>query len=169
MKSIPVRKIFLVILLLAAGICFAADPAEGFWISVDEKTGKDTAGWEIFVKDGKLYGRILSLAGLSQSVKADQCKDSYKGFPASGKVSEMNVVGTTWIFGLIPDDKPGHWKGGNIIDPNDGSMYGCKIIFHPADGKKYKADTLEMRGTIGPLGRSQYWRKATRDQAAGLR
>jgi uncharacterized protein (DUF2147 family) len=157
------------LLLVSSGICFAADPAEGFWISVDEKTGKDTAGWEIFIRDGKLYGRILSLAGLPQNVKADECKDSYKGFPTAGKVSEMNVVGTTWIFGLVPDSQPGQWKGGNVIDPNDGSMYGCKITFHPADGKKYKVDTLEMRGTIGPLGRSQFWRKATQAQAAGLR
>jgi len=170
MKNKTIQIFFIIALfLVSSGICFAADPAEGFWISVDEKTGQDTAGWEIFIRDGKLYGRILSLADLPQNVKADQCKDSYKGFPASGKVSEMTVVGTSWIFGLVPDGQPGQWKGGNIIDPNDGSMYGCKIIFHPADGKKFKVDTLEMRGTIGPFGRSQFWRRASRDQAAGLR
>ena len=168
MKFKPQKIVFIFILLLISGICFAADPVEGFWISVDEKTGKDTAGWEIFVRDGKLYGKILSLADLPQSVKADQCKDSYKGFPTAGKVSEMNVVGTTWIFGLIPDGR-GQWKGGNVIDPNDGSMYGCKITFHAADGKKFRTDTLEMRGTIGPFGRSQFWRRATREQASGLR
>ena len=167
MKS---KKIMFVLFFLALAVfCFAADPAEGFWISVDEKTGKETAGWEIFIRDGKLYGRILSLAGLSQTTKADKCNDSYKGFPAAGKVSDMTVVGTTWIFGLVPDGSPGSWKGGNIIDPNDGSMYGCKITFRPADGKKFKSDTLEMRGTIGPFGRSQFWKRATREQAAGLR
>ena len=163
------KTLFLLIFLFITAVCFAADPAEGFWISVDEKTGEETAGWEIFVRNGKLFGRIISLAGLPQNIKADQCKDSYRGFPSSGKVSEMPVVGTTWIFNLEPDNKAGMWKGGNIIDPNDGGMYGCKIIFHPADGKKFKTDTLEIRGTIGPFGRSQFWKRATREQALSLR
>ena len=146
------------IFLLLAGICFAADPAEGFWISYDEKTGKAMTGWEIFVYNGKLYGRIVSLAGLDQNITADRCKDYYKDFPAHGKVSEMPVIGTTWIFGLVPEEgRPGQWKSGNVVDPNDGSIYECKITFHRADGKKYKVDTLEMRGiTFGPFGRSQF-------------
>ena len=168
MNSKPVKMLFVLIFFLVSGICFAADPAEGFWISVDEKTGKDTAGWEIFVRDGKLYGRILSAVGADRSTKAENCNDSYKGFPAAGKVSEMNVIGTTWIFGLVPDGKPGQWKNGNVIDPDEGKMYGCKITFHAAGGK-FKVDTLEMRGTVGPLGRSQYWRKATKAQAESLK
>ena len=169
MKNKPVRFLFVLIFLAAAGICFAADPAEGFWISVDEKSGKETAGWEIFIKDGKLYGRILSIAGFPQNEKASNCKDNYQGFPHAGKASEMTVVGTTWIFGLVPDGEPGKWKGGNIIDPDEGKMYKCKITFHAAGGK-FKVDTLEMRGEIGlGIGRSQFWKKATREQAAGLR
>jgi len=170
MKNRPERLLFiLVFLLVLAGVCFAAGPAEGFWIQIDEKTGKEAVGWEIFIRGGKLYGRILSLAELSQTMKANNCKDSYDGFPSVGKVSEMSIVGTTWIFGLVPDRREGEWKDGNIVDPNDGTMYGCKITFHPADGKKYKVDTLEVRGTRGPFGRSQFWQRATREQAAGLR
>ena len=170
MKYLPKKVLFtLFLLLISVSVCFAADPAEGYWISVDEKTGKDTAGWEIFLKDGKLFGKILSIADFPQTEKAYNCKDSYKGFPASGKVSDMTVVGTTWIFSLVPDSKPGQWKGGNIVDPNDGNMYGCKITFHPADGSKFKVNTLEMRGTIGPFGRSQFWKTSTQEQASGLR
>ena len=169
MKSKPVKVFFVLIFFLVSVICFAADPAEGFWISVDEKTGKDTAGWEIFVRDGKLYGRILSAVDANPNTIADQCQDSYKGFPTPGKVSEMKIIGTTWIFGLVPDGQPGQWKNGNVIDPGEGKMYGCKITFHAADGKKYRVDTLEMRGTVGPFGRSQYWRRATREQASALR
>jgi uncharacterized protein (DUF2147 family) len=163
------KKVFTLFLFaVLTGVCFAADPAEGFWISTDEKTGKDTAGWEIYIQNGKLYGRILSIANFPQDAKADKCKDSYKGFPAAGKVSQMNVVGTTWIFGLVQDGQPGQWKDGNVIDPNDGRMYGCKVTFRPVGGR-YRTDTLEMRGTIGPFGRSQFWRRATQPEAAGLR
>jgi uncharacterized protein (DUF2147 family) len=162
-----VAVIFL--LLLAAGaVCFAIDPAEGYWLSVDEKTNKVTAGWSIYQEAGKLCGKILSTADEKPGVIAAKCKDSYAGFPIAGKVSQMPVAGTPWIFGLSME-KPGEWAGGNVVNPEDGKMYKCKIIFHAADGKKYKADTLEMRGEIGlGIGRSQYWQKADRETASNL-
>jgi len=158
------RTLFIVIFLLfAAGFCFAADSAEGFWISVDDKSGKVTAGWEIYADGDTLYGKILSVADYPQDARAVKCKDSYRGFPLPGKVSEMPVVGTLWIFGLSRD-KPGVWTGGHVIDPNDGNMYKCRITYHP------KTDTLEMRGEIGlGIGRSQFWRKSSREEAAALR
>lgn len=156
-------------LFAAAGLCFAADPVEDCWVSVDDKTGKTTAGWEIYQEGGKLYGKILSITGFPQDSKAEKCKDSYPGFPAPGKVNQMNVVGSTWIYGLSMD-KPGQWSGGNVIDPDSGNLYKCKITFHPADGKRYKVDTLEMRGEIGlGIGRSQYWYKSSRTEAGSLR
>ena len=162
--------IFIAMFFMSA-FCFAADPAEGFWVSVDEKTGKMTAGWEIYIVGDKLFGRILSVTGHPQDVKAANCKESYKGFNVPGKVNEMPVVGTSWIFDLTLDRSgPGNWSRGSIIDPDGGNMYNCRVTFHPADGKRYAADTLEMRGTIGlGIGRSQYWRKSTRDEASSLR
>ena len=67
------RKLTLVIaaLLLVCGMCFAADPAEGFWISIDEKSNEPTAGWQIWAQNGKLNGKILSVAGKPQDVIAD--------------------------------------------------------------------------------------------------
>jgi uncharacterized protein (DUF2147 family) len=155
-------------LLLAAAGLFA-DPVEGFWISVDEKTGKSTAGWEIYQNGGKLYGKVLSIAGFPQDSLAVECKESYRGFPLRGKVNEMSVIGTPWIFGLSAD-RDGRWSGGNVIDPQDGNMYRCRITYRPADGNRYKTDTLEMRGEIGlGIGRSQFWRKSTRQEAESLR
>jgi uncharacterized protein (DUF2147 family) len=158
------------LMVLIAGFCFAEDPALGFWISVDEKTGKTTAGWEIYLgKDGLLYGKMLSVAGFPQTQLAAACKKSYKDFPVSGNVNQMRVIGTPWIFGLR-QEKTGRWSGGSIVNPEDGNMYKCRIIYHEADGGKYKTDTLEMRGEIGlGIGRSQFWRKATQPEAASLR
>jgi uncharacterized protein (DUF2147 family) len=156
-------------LVLGVGMGFAADVVEGFWVSVDEKTGKATAGWEIYQEGGKLYGRILSIADFPQTELASACKAGYKDFPAAGKVNEMQVVGTTWLYGLTMNN-PGQWSGGSIVDPNNGNLYKCKITYHTADGKRYKGDTLEMRGEIGlGIGRSQYWRKSTREEAGSLR
>ncbi|MDR1100193.1 MAG: DUF2147 domain-containing protein [Treponema sp.] len=151
--------------ILCAGLSFAADPVEGYWLSVDDKTGKVSAGWHIYQEGGKLYGKILSTADHPQDVKAELCKESYRGFPVPGKVNEMAVVGTPWIFGLSRE-KEGRWANGSVIDPNDGKMYKCRITYRPADGKKFKTDVLEMRGEIGlGIGRNQYWQKTSREAA----
>jgi uncharacterized protein (DUF2147 family) len=151
--------------ILCAGLAFAADPAEGYWLSVDDKTGKVTAGWEIYQEGDKLYGKVLSTAEHAQDVKAEFCKESYRGFPVPGKVNEMVVVGTPWIFGLSRE-KAGRWVNGSVIDPTDGKMYKCRLIYHAANGKKFKTDVLEMRGEIGlGIGRSQFWKKTDQETA----
>jgi uncharacterized protein (DUF2147 family) len=164
------KSIVLLFLFIAgAGLCFADDPAVGYWISIDDKTGKATAGWELYAVNGELRGRILSIAGHPADVKAVRCKSTYSGFPIAGKVNDMTVVGTSWIYGLKMIDA-GKWAGGSIIDPESGNLYKCKITFHPAGGPKFAADTLEMRGEIGlGIGRSQFWRKSSREEASGLR
>ena len=164
-----------IIFSFAAGMGFAADPVEGYWMSVDEKTGKVTAAWHVYQEGGKLFGKIMSLPDDPPTVLADKCKDSYSGFPLPGKVSQMKVVGTPWIFSLTLDkpNQPGVWSGGNIIDPNDGNMYKCKITFRAAGTKSgsrtFQADTLEMRGEIGlGIGRSQFWNKTDQATASSL-
>ena len=159
--------VFLMISFIA-GFCFAADPVEGYWLSIDEKTGKVTAGWQVYTQGNKLFGTILSMADEPKTVLADKCKDSYPGFPVAGKVNQMKVAGTPWIYGLSMD-KTGEWSGGSIVNPEDGKIYKCKIIYRTADGKKYKTDMLEMRGEIGlGIGRSQFWQRSDQQSASSL-
>jgi uncharacterized protein (DUF2147 family) len=157
------------ILFMVAGLCFAADPAEGWWISVDEKTNKVTAAWHIYVKGGQLFGDIVASPDAGPGTLAATKNRDYKGagFPYSQDPGQLPVVGTPWIFNMKPvSGKAGEWRDGRIIDPSDGNMSYCKIIFHKADGNKYKVDTLEMRGEVGlGIGRSQYWQKTTEAQA----
>ena len=160
--------VLMIILCCAGGICFAADSVEGYWLSVDEKTGKVTAGWQIYQEGGKLYGKVLSMADEPPDLIADKCKESYQGFPIPGKVNQMKVIGIPLIFGLTMD-KPGQWSGGSIIDPGDGKMYKCKITFRAAGTGRFKTDTLEMRGEIGlGIGRSQFWQKSDSNTASSL-
>jgi uncharacterized protein (DUF2147 family) len=162
-------QVFCLVLFFAAGLCFAGDPASGWWISVDDKSGEITAGWELYVVNGALRGKILVAAGIPPDARAGRCRESYRGFPLPGKVNEMPVAGTPWIFGLTPE-RPGRWINGSVIDPNDGKLYKCTVTFHPADGNRYKTDTLEMRGEIGlGIGRSQFWRKSSAREIAALR
>lgn len=154
---------------LLGTLCFAADPAEGYWVSIDEKTNEETAGWKIWQEGGKLYGKILSLAGKPQDEMTTGGKGkSYDNFMKGVDVGTLRTVGTTWIWDLTKQGE-GKWANGYIIDPGDGKRYKCRITFHKADGKKYKTDTLEMRGEVGPFGRSQFWKSSTEEGASSLR
>jgi len=160
--------VLILTLFVITGICFAADPVEGFWISFDEKTGKATAGWQIYVEGGKLYGKMLSFSNKSGGFIATHCKDSYPNFPVAGIVNQMPYLETPWIYGLS-STKIGEWSGGSIVNPEDGRHYKCKITYRPADGRKYQIDTLEMRGEIGlGIGRSQFWQKSDQQAASSL-
>ena len=165
MKNIPVTS---ALILLCATFAFAADPAEGFWLSVDDKTGEIQSGWEIYQEDGILYGKILSALTLSAADIAARCREGYANFPVAVKVNTLPVLGTPWIFGLRMEN-PGSWTGGNVINPSNGNMYRCSIIHHPADGRRYPQEALEMRGQLLIFSGSQYWRRATREEASSLR
>jgi len=164
MKKIITVMVF--ILLYSVNV-FAADPVEGYWLSVDSKTGEIQSGWEIYVSNGFLYGKMLSAIGLSPTDKAVKCRNSYDNFPIDGKVNQLPFFGTPWIFGLSME-RPGSWSNGNVINPDDGSMYKCSIKYHPADGKKFKQEALEIRGQLLFFSGSQYWRRSTREEASTL-
>ncbi|HCC37948.1 MAG TPA: DUF2147 domain-containing protein [Treponema sp.] len=165
MKSI---RIGLIIFLCAGHFCFASDPLEGYWLSIDDHSGQVTGGWEIYREGDQLYGKLLSSAEQPNDALAVKCRESYKNFPIAGKVNQMQVIGTPWIFGLS-SETPGQWTGGNIIDPTNGTMYKCKLIFHAAGTGEFADDTLEMRGEIGfGIGRSQFWQKTVKETAESL-
>jgi uncharacterized protein (DUF2147 family) len=161
------KVVLITTFVLSAAVFLAADPVEGYWVSVDDKTGKITAGWEIYQSGGKLYGKILGIADYPPDVKAEKCKETYPNFPVAGNVSQLPVKGTPWIYGLEMD-RPGQWSRGSIVDPESGNLYKCRITFRQANGRRYQVDTLEMRGEIGlGIGRSQFWKKSTRTEAEG--
>ena len=165
-------KRFITLCFLAVfglSIASAADKVEGLWKSIDEKTGKTTAAWHIYQKDGVLYGEILTVPNQADSTIAKDCKSSYPNFPIQGNVNKMTVIHTPFIFGLKMKNA-GQWEGGNIIDPNDGKMYKCKITFHDPDSKRFKTDTLEMRGELGlGIGRSQFWARTNEAEIATMK
>jgi uncharacterized protein (DUF2147 family) len=170
------KKLFAAVFIAAcAGFPFAQevsaslpDPVEGFWLGVNGR-GVVESGWEVYQSGGFLCGRMLSALGVTASRIAARCRESYAGFPVQGKVNELPVLGTPWIFGLQREET-GRWNNGFVIDPSSGKIYKCRMTYHSADGKRYKTETLEMRGEIGlGIGGSQNWRRATREEAGALR
>ena len=145
------------------------DPAEGFWIATNQRTGEPLAGWRMYVKDGILYGDILSAKGATSETIAKKAHKSYPKFPFLER-PDTRPYFTTWMYGLKRSAK-GKWVKGYIINPDDGACFRCNITYCKADGEKYKRDYLKMRGSLRGLtflGVTQKWVQATYEEAAGI-
>jgi uncharacterized protein (DUF2147 family) len=128
----------------AASMAQAASPT-GLWQTVDDKTGQPKALVQIVQdSDGTLTGKILTGLGGNDDPnrRCTACTDSRK---------DQLMKGMTIINGMKSDGDT--WDGGQILDPENGKLYKCKM--HLDDG----GQKLVVRGYIGVslLGRSQTW------------
>ncbi|MGO9945738.1 MAG: DUF2147 domain-containing protein [Steroidobacteraceae bacterium] len=124
----------------------AASPL-GLWETIDDKTGKPTAVVEIFEKDQKLFGRIEQiLTGADAKSVCVACTDDRKNQP---------IIGMIIIRSIKPSGP--EYSGGDILDPDSGSVYRCKMHLEK------NGSELIVRGYIGLsfFGRSQTWHRRT--------
>ncbi|MGX7003654.1 DUF2147 domain-containing protein [Caballeronia sp. KNU42] len=128
----------------ATSMAQAASPT-GLWQTIDDKTGQPKALVQIVQdSDGTLTGKILTGLGSNDDPnrRCTACTDSRK---------DQLMKGMTIIDGMKADGDT--WDGGQILDPENGKLYKCKM--HLDDG----GQKLVVRGYIGVslLGRSQTW------------
>ena len=122
----------------------AATPA-GLWKTIDDVTGKERSIVRIVEVNGEFQGKVETIferPGDDPDHLCDKCKGERKDKP---------VIGMTILWGLKHDGDV--WKGGKILDPDNGKTYSCKMEL--ADNGK----ELNVRGFIGIslLGRTQTW------------
>jgi uncharacterized protein (DUF2147 family) len=133
-------------LLQLAATQAGSDPNSpvGLWKTIDDQTGAPRAIIRIYEQDGKLFGRIVSsfTPGAENRV-CTKCKDERKNEP---------ILGLVLIRNMKADG--GEYDGGDILDPDSGSVYRCKM--HVEGGTR-----LIVRGYLGIslLGRSQTWQR----------
>jgi uncharacterized protein (DUF2147 family) len=117
----------------------------GLWKTIDDKTGLPRAMVRITLQGGKYFGRIeQSFTPGAETRVCSRCTDERKNQPIIGLLIIRNVT-----------LRDGEFGGGDILDPDTGSVYRCK--FHlEKDGT-----VLVVRGFIGIslLGRSQTWQR----------
>ena len=138
------------LLLLAALLLCPAAPAlaqtspAGLWRSFDEKTHEPKSEVRISDSGGVLSGKVEKLLRKGADPKAvcDRCTDDRKGQP---------LVGLEIIRGAKKAEGKAVWEDGRILDPENGSTYSLKLT--PADN----GSKLDVRGSIGPFGRTQTW------------
>ena len=131
-------------IVCASGVLAQMNP-EGLWRSVDDKTGQAKAEIRIGVDgSGIVTGVIEKSLTSGGDPNCDECTDDRKGKPKLG----MEI-----IRGTKKTDGKEVWEGGKILDPENGKNYTLRLT--PIEsGKK-----LEVRGAIGPFGRTQTWER----------
>jgi uncharacterized protein (DUF2147 family) len=132
---------------LCAAPATATEPVSpiGLWKTIDDKTGSARAIVRIYEQDGKLFGRIeRSFTPGAENRVCDVCTDERKDQPIIGLIIIRNI-----------QSKDGEYAGGDILDPDTGTIYRCKFRL-AQDGAR-----LIVRGYIGIslLGRSQTWQR----------
>ncbi len=130
--------------LLAAGAASAQVTPVGTWRNVDDKTGEAKAEIRITEQAGALTGAITRRLARDARPGAvcDECTDDRKGKPIEG----LEIIRGA----RKAADKDG-WEGGKILDPENGREYTLRLT--PVEG----GNRLEVRGSIGPGGRTQTW------------
>ena len=143
------RPVIAIIFALLAVPTWAQMTPEGLWRNVDDKTGEAKA--EIRIKDngaGALNGVLEQRLG--KDAKPDdlckECSDDRKDKPLVGLEIIRNAKKADGKDAAQPV-----WEGGKILDPENGRNYTLRMT--PIEGGK----KLEVRGSIGPFGRTQTW------------
>ena len=133
-----------IVLIVFGGAAQAQMTPVGTWRSIDDSTKEPKAQVVITESGGVLTGRIEKVLKKDADPKAvcDKCTDDRKDKP---------MTGLEIIRGARKAEGKDVWEGGRVLDPEKGSDYALRLT--PIDGGK----KLEVRGSIGPFGRTQTW------------
>jgi uncharacterized protein (DUF2147 family) len=144
-KNHPMRAVYL-LLFVTFGHLAPAQDVKGKWKTIDDETQEPKSIVEIFERDGKLFGKIVKLfrkPGEDQDPVCDECDEDDPRYL-------KKIIGMEIMREMVPAE--GEYSGGDILDPNKGKVYSCKIWIEGKD--------LKVRGYWGPFYRTQTWLRA---------
>ena len=149
MQKKSIRKGILGLVLSLASVTAFSATIEGFWHSIDDRTGEKLSIVEIRKgADGTFRGKILyryPVPGGVALTHCTKCPPPYTNQP---------ILGLEILSGFKEDpDKRNAYVDGKVLEPKSGKIYKGKANLS-ADGKR-----LRLRGYVGvsALGRTQVW------------
>jgi len=136
----------LLIGLLLMSVWSSGQPAiVGKWVTVDDNTNEEKSVIEIFESKGMYYGKIVKIFSTDHpDPVCDKCARDDNRYL-------KKIIGMEIIRGMKKDGE--EYTEGNILDPEDGKVYRCKLWIEGAQ--------LMVRGYWGPFYRTQTWRKSS--------
>ena len=142
--SLKLVQITLMVATLTGATWVYANSPVGQWHTIDDKTGEPKSMVVISEQQGVVRGRVEKILrkDADLNAKCDKCSDDRKNLP---------ILGMEIIRGAKKAAGKNVWEDGEILDPENGKTYGLRLT--PIEnGAK-----LEVRGSIGPFGRTQTW------------
>ncbi len=141
------RYLLLLVCLFCSipSIVAQSDSIIGNWKTVDDVSGQVKSVVEIYKKGDKYYGKILKIfvePGEDPDPICDQCDEDDDRF-------NQRIIGMEIIKDMIYDKDDNIFEDGDILDPENGSEYDCRLWIE--NGK------LMVRGYILFLYRTQTW------------
>jgi uncharacterized protein (DUF2147 family) len=136
------RVIAILLLNILPAVGAQTSPA-GLWKTFDDKTHKPRGTILIYEEKGIFFGRIES--SFNPAELTERC------YKCAGDRKDAPVIGLVILRGMIRHGS--EFDGGDILDPETGSVYRCRF-FLSDDGAK-----LFVRGYLGLsiFGRTQTW------------
>jgi len=135
--------------IACASLTTFAASIEGYWKSIDDRTGEQLSIVEIRKgADGRYHGKIAyryPVPGGAALINCTKCPPPYTNQP---------LLGLEILSGFKEDpDKPNAYVDGKVLEAKSGKIYKGKANLS-ADGKR-----LRLRGYVGvsALGRTQIW------------
>lgn len=145
------RLLSVLLAIFMPAVAGAALPYVGAYKTIDDETGMAKSIVMLYEyqngKHSNLAGRIVALfdenGNMSETIKDPQrIADKVEGTP--------KMVGMDILWRMNWDEEENRYKGGRIVDPKTGKNY-SSIIWQD------KEPILNVRGKIGPVGRTQHW------------
>ena len=149
MYKYSLKKCLIGIALVFTSISSYATSIEGYWKSIDDRTGEQQSIIEIRKgADGRYHGKIAyryPVPGGAALINCTKCPPPYTNQP---------ILGLEIFSGFKEDpNKRNAYVDGKILEAKSGKIYKAKANLS-ADGKR-----LRLRGYVGisALGRTQVW------------
>jgi uncharacterized protein (DUF2147 family) len=136
-------KRFLIPIFCLIAIFANAQTVLGKWKTIDDETGEPKSIIEIYERGGKVYGRITKLfrkPNEDQDPVCDECDPEDLRY-------KRKIIGMEILKDMVKDED--EYADGEILDPNNGKIYRCKLWLEGKD--------LKLRGYLGPFYRTQTW------------
>ena len=135
--------------IACASLTTFAASIEGYWKSIEERTGEQLSIVEIRKgNDGRYHGKIVYRYPNSHGIALTNCTKC----PAPN--TNKPILGLEILSGFREDpNKPDSYIDGRVLEPTSGRIYKGKAIVS-GEGKR-----LRMRGYMGvsALGRTVVW------------
>ncbi|MEO9869597.1 DUF2147 domain-containing protein [Ekhidna sp.] len=133
--------VFISLVLVSSGLF--SQTIVGQWKTIDDETGKPRSIVKIYEQKGQFFGKIVKLfrePDEDQDPICEECEDERKG---------QKIIGMEIISEMKYNKGNDEYHKGEIMDPENGNIYDCKLWIEDGD--------LKVRGYLLFFYRTQTW------------